>query len=419
MLIPSTRYSGQTDTPGATYPHGKARNAGSFQDGTGTPLEKDWINDLWGWMQALVGRAGITPSGDADTATASDLADAVEVIASELAVDEFAKRRIRLRHIAAQTPFAIGIDLAAGFISAASTRPQTVLCVKAGASSVLRVRDADDHADVAGDVASITSEVVGVARGAADRLVAVGSGGNFCCFSTNDGTSWSAGSSLGAAPNAIVYNTTFSRFMVTFAVAETVAQDVDGASTWAAVATGLTSAQAGIAVLSSGVTVVAGLDGSGDLDIARSTDGGATWSVAGGTVPNPSDYDQAGWVVGDEGDTVYHAGPCNSGTQIRICSSEDGLTWTLLATITAADAATSAGFVKLMLCPDTGLLVCWWRSSGSLFSGDVLIASTDGGVTWSEKTYITATDRDAIGVANGRIFNAYDEALYATDAFPA
>jgi len=39
-LRPIDRYPGQVDVA-AAYPHGKARNAGAFQDGTGTPLERD------------------------------------------------------------------------------------------------------------------------------------------------------------------------------------------------------------------------------------------------------------------------------------------------------------------------------------------------------------------------------------------
>jgi hypothetical protein len=87
-LIPGSRYSGQTDTD-AAYPQGKARNAGSYQDGTGTPLEKDWVNDIWGFLQALLAYAAITPSGDPDEVGASQYMQAVQYVeaaASERAV---------------------------------------------------------------------------------------------------------------------------------------------------------------------------------------------------------------------------------------------------------------------------------------------------------------------------------------------
>ena len=78
-IVPSTKYSGQIDTSDLTaYPHGKAQNVTVAGDGTGTPLEQDWVNDLWGFLQALLDRAGITPSGDPDEVGASDYMDALE-----------------------------------------------------------------------------------------------------------------------------------------------------------------------------------------------------------------------------------------------------------------------------------------------------------------------------------------------------
>lgn len=81
MLILKNRYPLQSDDTDPTgYPHGKARNASTPNDGTGTPLEKDLINDLLGFQQALVVTAGITPSGNPDKADASDLLDALEAL---------------------------------------------------------------------------------------------------------------------------------------------------------------------------------------------------------------------------------------------------------------------------------------------------------------------------------------------------
>lgn len=76
-LKPSARYPGQIDTSDAAYPHGKARNAGSFQDGTGTPLEKDWINDLFGLQQALLAEANLVPSEVPDAVGESQYLDAI------------------------------------------------------------------------------------------------------------------------------------------------------------------------------------------------------------------------------------------------------------------------------------------------------------------------------------------------------
>src|SRR5688572_7770034 len=80
-LIPSSRYPAQT-VADAGYPQGKARNAGSHQDGTGTPLEKDWLNDIWGFEQALLDEADITPSGNPDAVGASQYLQAVQTLIS-------------------------------------------------------------------------------------------------------------------------------------------------------------------------------------------------------------------------------------------------------------------------------------------------------------------------------------------------
>lgn len=76
-LIPSAAYPGQIDTTDANYPQGKAKNVTVSGDGTGTPLEKDWINDIWGFLQALLAYASITPSGTPDKVGASDYLNAI------------------------------------------------------------------------------------------------------------------------------------------------------------------------------------------------------------------------------------------------------------------------------------------------------------------------------------------------------
>ena len=79
-LNPNAKYPGQTAGTSVGYPYGEARNQLSPDDGTGTPLEEAWVNDLWGWQQALLQFAGITPSGSADEAGTSDYLDALTTI---------------------------------------------------------------------------------------------------------------------------------------------------------------------------------------------------------------------------------------------------------------------------------------------------------------------------------------------------
>lgn len=81
MLIPKDTYPAQTDDGDPAYPQGKAQNVTVTGAGNGSPLEKDWLNDLWGFFQALVDAAGITPSGAPDQVGTSDLLDALKVVA--------------------------------------------------------------------------------------------------------------------------------------------------------------------------------------------------------------------------------------------------------------------------------------------------------------------------------------------------
>ncbi len=83
-IDPSTEYGAQVDTgtDPTGYPYGQARNITVPGDGTGTPLEKAWLSDLWGWMQALLDAAGITPSGTPDKVGASQYLTALETLYS-------------------------------------------------------------------------------------------------------------------------------------------------------------------------------------------------------------------------------------------------------------------------------------------------------------------------------------------------
>jgi len=78
-IKPSDRYPGQTDAA-AGWPYGKARNKQNVTDTTGTPLEKDWVSDWFGFQQAILDEANIDPSGDPDKVGTSDLVDAIHAI---------------------------------------------------------------------------------------------------------------------------------------------------------------------------------------------------------------------------------------------------------------------------------------------------------------------------------------------------
>lgn len=78
--IPSQDYGSRVDNSDPTMPQGKAKNIVGTTRGTGTPLEANWVNDIWGFKQAILKEAGITPSGDPDTADESQYLEGLKKI---------------------------------------------------------------------------------------------------------------------------------------------------------------------------------------------------------------------------------------------------------------------------------------------------------------------------------------------------
>lgn len=81
-INPTTAFPGKIAPADASYPYGKARNITAPGDGTGTPLNATLLNDVWGFFQHLLRRAGIQPSGTPDTAPVSQYGDGVRNLAA-------------------------------------------------------------------------------------------------------------------------------------------------------------------------------------------------------------------------------------------------------------------------------------------------------------------------------------------------
>lgn len=77
-IIPSNEYAAQVSSGDAGWPLGKAKNVVVSGDGTGTPLDAEWLNDLWGFLQAVLAEAGATASGNPDQVGASQYLDAIK-----------------------------------------------------------------------------------------------------------------------------------------------------------------------------------------------------------------------------------------------------------------------------------------------------------------------------------------------------
>ena len=82
-IVASNLYSGRVVTGDSGYPLGKAQDIVNGEKGTGTPLRASWVNDQWGFLQALLDAANITPSGTPDQVGQSDYLDAVNKIIRE------------------------------------------------------------------------------------------------------------------------------------------------------------------------------------------------------------------------------------------------------------------------------------------------------------------------------------------------
>jgi hypothetical protein len=63
--------SGRVTAPTLDYPYGSSKNESAPGAGDGTPYFLARADDILGFQQALLAAAGLTPSGDADTALAS------------------------------------------------------------------------------------------------------------------------------------------------------------------------------------------------------------------------------------------------------------------------------------------------------------------------------------------------------------
>jgi hypothetical protein len=78
------KYTPRANVPDGNYPYGSIKNESLPDTNDGTPLDKDWGNDMVGFTDALLNEAGITPSGNPDTVLASDRLDAVKVVIEQV-----------------------------------------------------------------------------------------------------------------------------------------------------------------------------------------------------------------------------------------------------------------------------------------------------------------------------------------------
>ena len=85
MLKIYQRYAPAAVAPTTDYPLGSIKNDSVPGADDGTPLEKDWGNNVEGFHQALMVEAALTASGTPDTAQVSQLLSALKIVTTTIA----------------------------------------------------------------------------------------------------------------------------------------------------------------------------------------------------------------------------------------------------------------------------------------------------------------------------------------------
>ena len=90
MLKIYQRYAPAAVAPTTAYPLGSIKNDSVPGADDGTPLEKDWGNNVEAFHQALMAEAALTASGSPDTAVTSQLLEAVKIVAASVVKTQMA-----------------------------------------------------------------------------------------------------------------------------------------------------------------------------------------------------------------------------------------------------------------------------------------------------------------------------------------
>lgn len=258
---------------------------------------------------------------------------------------------------------------------------------------------------VIGVPASITSLVTDAANDGS-RILVIGTGGNRCSYSDDDGATWSAGGNISATPTRLIWNENESVFMAT--VGTSVKFSADGTSWTAATTSPGSEAAGGIACLSNGdaFTVISG------ISIKKSTDGGANWATTGSLPPGSSDTDGTS-LAGNGGALIYAAVRNAAGSLITVSSSSGGL-WTSLTTFAPPAGLTFTDRPRIMMCQNTGRLVVVAPAGTGCYA---VYGSFDGEM-WSDPLLTwcpNASSVDAFALAGGRLISTTDTFIFSSD----
>lgn len=159
-LIIEDKYPGKSNAGDANYPFGSARNISTPGDGTGTPLEQDWLNDLFGFQQSLLTSAVITPNGLPDVVGNSQYLEALQFIISTSSNAEAALPRYAQALISAADGNIVQFKAGALLDSIGAHPWQTIGPIVSGALGALDLMNAPTGTDVLGsDTSSIQAKL--------------------------------------------------------------------------------------------------------------------------------------------------------------------------------------------------------------------------------------------------------------------
>jgi len=169
-IIPNNEYASQVASGDAGWPLGKAKNVVVSGDGTGTPLDSEWLNDLWGFLQAVLAEAGATASGNPDRVGASQYLDAIQGLhLSSRPVSIFKLQTgpgetWSVRHgpaINSVTYNSNGLEVNFASLPYAVTGTEVVMVSNAGTANADKVRIVSGHINNLNKVELSASELIG------------------------------------------------------------------------------------------------------------------------------------------------------------------------------------------------------------------------------------------------------------------
>jgi hypothetical protein len=253
-----------------------------------------------------------------------------------------------------------------------------------------------------GDTLGASGTVTTVRDGAYDpiarKVLVVGTGGGFAAFSTNFGVSWTNSTTPINSRDRVTWDAVNGLFLASEYLAASINTSPTGVTFTARALSGGTC-NGGHATRSDGVSIACRNSGTATV-FDRSTNG-TTWTSTGQTIPDVASASDRGCVA-CLGSSFFQIQAYSAGASLRVHASSDGITWSLLSTITLPLGSLAAfGGPRIVADPTSGTLVAFAGIPG----GGAMYAwlSTDAGATWIGPARYLASAFTGFQAAGGRL----------------